>query len=213
MNMILLGAPGTGKGTQAERIVAKLGIPTISTGAMLRNAIREGTEFGLQAKSFIDRGELVSDAIIIGMMQERLQQEDCANGFILDGFPRTIAQAEALQEQGIQLDLALSFEMPHDIIIRRLSGRRECPGCGATYHTENKPSKQGALCEQCGAELIQRADDQPETITNRLRVYQEQSAPLKGFYDKMGILAEINADDTLDAITEQVFRIIEAKNV
>lgn len=210
MNMIMLGAPGTGKGTQAEIIAKKYNIPTISTGAMLRAAIREGTEFGKMAKELIDAGKLVGDDVIIGMISERLKNPDCANGFILDGFPRTIAQADALEELGVKIDLALSFELADEVIIKRLAGRRECPKCRATFHIENKPSAEGDKCDQCHAELITRDDDKPETIKNRLKVYYEQSEPLKGYYDKKGVLKQVNADDTLDNITKNVFEIIEA---
>lgn len=212
MNMILLGAPGTGKGTQAEKISEKLGIPTISTGAMLRAAIREGTPFGKQAKAFIDKGELVPDDVMIGLIQDRLQEPDCKDGFILDGFPRTSAQAEALERFGIRIDMALSFEVPDAVIIKRLSGRRECPKCGATYHVDHKPSSKGDACEQCGEALIIRDDDQPETIQNRLKVYYEQSAPLKTFYQGKGILRQVNADAALDAVTEEVYSVIGAKS-
>lgn len=210
MNMIMLGAPGTGKGTQAEIISKKYNIPTISTGAMLRAAIREGTEFGKMAKELIDAGKLVGDDVIIGMISDRLKNPDCANGFILDGFPRTIAQADALGELGVKIDLALSFEVADEVIIKRLAGRRECPKCGATFHVDNKPSAKGNNCDKCGAELITRDDDKPETIKNRLKVYYDQSEPLKGYYDKMGVLKQVNADDTLDNITKNVFEIIEA---
>lgn len=210
MNMIMLGAPGTGKGTQAEIISKKYNIPTISTGAMLRAAIREGTEFGKMAKELIDAGKLVGDDVIIGMISDRLKNPDCANGFILDGFPRTIAQADALKELGVKIDLALSFEVADEVIIKRLAGRRECPKCGATFHVDNKPSAEGENCDKCHAALITRDDDKPETIKNRLSVYYEQSEPLKGYYDKMGVLKQVNADDALDNITKNVFEIIEA---
>lgn len=210
MNMIMLGAPGTGKGTQAEIISKKYNIPTISTGAMLRAAIREGTEFGKMAKELIDAGKLVGDDVIIGMISDRLKNPDCANGFILDGFPRTIAQADALKGLGVKIDLALSFEVADEVIIKRLAGRRECPKCGATFHVDNKPSAEGENCDKCHAALIMRDDDKPETIKNRLSVYYEQSEPLKGYYDKMGVLKQVNADDALDNITKNVFEIIEA---
>lgn len=210
MNMIMLGAPGTGKGTQAELIAKKYNIPTISTGAMLRAAIREGTEFGKMAKELIDAGKLVGDDVIIGMISDRLKNPDCANGFILDGFPRTIAQADALSELGVKIDLALSFEVADEVIIKRLAGRRECPKCGATFHVDNKPSAEGENCDKCHAALIMRDDDKPETIKNRLSVYYEQSEPLKGYYDKMGVLKQVNADDALENITKNVFEIIEA---
>ena len=211
MKMILLGAPGAGKGTQAELLADKLAIPTISTGAMLRAAIRKGTELGKKAKELIDHGQLVSDDVMIGMISERLKEEDCQNGFILDGFPRTIAQAEALDEFGIAIDLALSFDISDDIVIKRLSGRRECPKCGATFHVENKPSAKGTLCEKCGAELIIRDDDKEETIKKRLQVYYAQSVPLKEYYSKKGILKEIDAGLPLSETTAQAFAAVGAK--
>ncbi len=210
MNMILLGAPGAGKGTQAELLAEKLAIPTISTGAMLRAAIRKGTELGKKAKELIDHGQLVSDDVMIGMISERLKEEDCQRGFILDGFPRTIAQAEALDGLKIKIDLALSFDAPDEVIIKRLSGRRECPKCGATFHVDNKPSAKGTLCDKCDAELKTRDDDKEETIKKRLQVYYAQSAPLKDYYGKKGILKEICADQPLDMITAQAFAAVEA---
>ncbi len=210
MNMILLGAPGAGKGTQAELLSEKLSIPTISTGAMLRAAIRKGTELGKKAKELIDHGQLVSDDVMIGMISERLKEEDCQNGFILDGFPRTIAQAEALDDLGIKIDLALSFNASDEVIIKRLSGRRECPKCGATFHVDNKPSAKGNLCDKCGAELQTRDDDKEETIKKRLQVYYAQSAPLKDYYGEKGILKEIGADQPLDVMTAQAFAAVEA---
>ena len=210
MNMILLGAPGAGKGTQAELLAEKLSIPTISTGVMLRAAIRKRTELGKKAKELIDHGQLVSDDVMIGMISERLKEEDCQRGFILDGFPRTIAQAEALDRLGFKIDLALSFDAPDEVIIKRLSGRRECPKCGATFHVDNKPSAKGTLCDKCDAELKTRDDDKEETIKKRLQVYYAQSAPLKDYYGKKGVLKEINADQPLDKITAQAFAAVEA---
>ncbi len=210
MNMILLGAPGAGKGTQAALLADKLSIPTISTGAMLRAAIRKGTELGKKAKELIDHGQLVSDDVMIGMISERLKEEDCQKGFILDGFPRTIAQAEALDELGIKIDLALSFDAPDEVIIKRLGGRRECPKCGATFHVDNKPSAKGNLCDKCDAELQTRDDDKEETIKKRLQVYYAQSAPLKDYYGEKGILKEISADQPLEVMTAQAFAAVGA---
>lgn len=210
MKMILLGAPGAGKGTQAALLSEKLSIPTISTGAMLRVAIRNETELGKKAKALIDCGQLVSDDVMIGMISERLKEEDCQNGFILDGFPRTIAQAEALDGLGIEIDIALSFDAPDDVIIKRLGGRRECPGCGATFHVDNKPSKKGDLCDKCNTPLKTRDDDKEETIKKRLQVYYEQSAPLKDYYGKKGVLKEISADQPLDVITAKAFAAVGA---
>lgn len=210
MKMILLGAPGAGKGTQAELLSEKLDIPTISTGAMLRAAIRKGTELGKKAKELIDHGQLVSDDVMIGMISERLKEEDCHNGFILDGFPRTIAQAEALDDLGIGIDLALSFDAPDEVIIKRLGGRRECPKCGATFHVDNKPSAKGNFCDKCDSELKTRDDDKEETIKKRLQVYYAQSAPLKDYYGKKGLLKEISADQPLDVITAKAFAAVGA---
>ncbi len=210
MKIIMLGAPGSGKGTQAELISKKFNIPTISTGAMLRAAIREGTDFGKKAKALIDQGKLVGDDVIIGMISDRLKNPDCAKGFILDGFPRTVPQADALSDLGVDIDLALSFEVPDEVIIKRLAGRRECPTCGATFHVDSKPSAEGELCDKCHAQLITRDDDKPETIKNRLKVYYEQSEPLKGYYAEKGVLSQINADDDLDNITKKVFEVIGA---
>ncbi len=212
MKIIMLGAPGTGKGTQGELIAEKLNIPTISTGAMLRAAIREGTEFGKQAKALIDQGKLVGDDVIIGMISDRLKKSDCEGGFILDGFPRTIAQADALSELGVDIDLALSFEVPDEVIVKRLAGRRECPDCGATFHVDNKPSAEGENCDKCHAKLITRDDDKPETIKNRLKVYYEQSEPLKGYYANKGVLKQVNADNDPSAVTKEVFEVIGAVN-
>ena len=188
MNLILLGAPGAGKGTQAEKICEKLSIPAISTGNMLREAMANGTEMGLKAKSFIDAGKLVPDEVVIGIIHERLKQDDCRNGFILDGFPRTIPQAEALDEMGVRIDKVIDIEVPDEKIASRLSGIRVCLKCGATYHTEFKKPKAEGICDACGDTLVQRKDDMPETVLDRLKTYHEQTEPLKGYYEKKGIL-------------------------
>lgn len=186
MNLILLGAPGAGKGTQAEIICEKFNIPSISTGNIIRESVKNGTEMGMKAKSFMDSGELVPDEVVIGIIKERLAQADCRNGFILDGFPRTIPQAEALDAMGVEIDRVVSIEVADDKIAARMSGRRVCSNCGASYHIEyKKPAKDG-VCNFCGAELIQRKDDAPETVIERLRVYHEQTEPLKGYYEKAG---------------------------
>ena len=173
MKLILLGAPGAGKGTQAEKICEKLSIPTISTGNIIRAALKNGTEMGKKAQKFIDAGQLVPDDVVIGIIKERLFEDDCKDGFILDGFPRTIPQAEALDEMGIEIDCVLSIEVPDEKIVARMSGRRVCPTCGATYHTEYKKPEKDGICNGCGAELIIRKDDEPATVLDRLHVYHE----------------------------------------
>ena len=195
MNLIFLGAPGAGKGTQAEVISQKLGLPTISTGNIIREALKNGTEMGLKAKSYIEAGKLVPDDVVIGIIQERLAKEDCANGFILDGFPRTIPQAEALDEMGVKMDKVVEIQVDDETIIGRMSGRRVCSKCGASYHITNKPPKAEGICDSCGGELVQRKDDAPETVLDRLEVYHTQTEPLKDFYAAKGILR--TADGTL----------------
>ena len=191
MNLILLGAPGAGKGTQAEILSAKLGIPTISTGNILRAAVKAGTPIGLQAKSYMDAGKLVPDEVIIGIIEERLAEPDCADGFILDGVPRTIAQAEALEEHGIRFDAVLSLEIADSVIEERMTGRRTCHSCGATYHVKAAPPKQEGICDKCGGPLEQRKDDQPETVKHRLEVYHNETEPLKDFYQAHGVLKSV----------------------
>ena len=208
MNIILLGAPGAGKGTQAEIICEKLNIPTISTGAILRAAMKEGTEMGLKAKSFIEAGALVPDEVIIGIVKERLAADDCANGFILDGVPRTIAQAKAIDEMGIRIDMALDIEVRDETIIERVSGRRVC-GCGASYHIKYKPSKVEGVCDKCGAALTIRKDDEPQTVLDRLTTYHELTEPLKDFYREKGILVEIGGEGSVDETTQLVLKALE----
>jgi len=195
MNLIFLGAPGAGKGTQAEVISQKLGIPTISTGNIIREALKNGTEMGLKAKAYIEAGKLVPDDVVIGIIQERLAKDDCANGFILDGFPRTIPQAEALDAMGVKIDKVVEIQVDDETIIGRMSGRRVCSKCGASYHIVNKPPKADGICDSCGGELMQRKDDAPETVLDRLEVYHTQTEPLKDFYAQKGILR--TADGTL----------------
>lgn len=209
MNLILLGAPGAGKGTQAEKICEKLQIPAISTGNMLREAMANGTEMGLKAKSFIDAGKLVPDEVVIGIINERLKQDDCKNGFILDGFPRTIPQAEALDEMGVRIDKVLDIEVPDEKIAARLSGRRVCLKCGATYHTEFKKPKTDGVCDACGESLVQRKDDMPETVLDRLKTYHEQTEPLKGFYEKKGILRVVEGQEEVADTTALTFKALE----
>lgn len=209
MNLILLGAPGAGKGTQAEKICEKLSIPAISTGNMLREAMANGTEMGLKAKSFIDAGKLVPDEVVIGIINERLKQEDCKNGFILDGFPRTIPQAEALDEMGVRIDKVIDIEVADEKIALRLSGRRVCLKCGATYHTEFKKPKADGVCDVCGDTLVQRKDDMPETVLDRLNTYHEQTEPLKGFYEKKGILRVVEGQEEVADTTALTFKALE----
>lgn len=209
MNLILLGAPGAGKGTQAEKICEKLSIPAISTGNMLREAMANGTEMGLKAKSFIDAGKLVPDEVVIGIIDERLKQDDCKNGFILDGFPRTIPQAEALDEMGVRIDKVIDIEVADEKIASRLSGRRVCLKCGATYHTEFKKPKTEGICDACGDTLVQRKDDMPETVLDRLKTYHEQTEPLKGYYEKKGILRVVEGQEEVADTTALTFKALE----
>lgn len=197
MKLILLGAPGAGKGTQAEVICNALNIPAISTGNIIREALRLGTEMGLKAKSFMDAGQLVPDDVVIGIIKERLAKDDCSNGFILDGFPRTIPQAEALDAMGIIIDKVVDIEVPDEKIAARMSGRRVCKDCGASYHLEYKAPKSEGVCDACGGELVQRKDDAPETVLDRLAVYHEQTEPLKEFYSKKGILRIVEGQEEI----------------
>ena len=203
MKLILLGAPGAGKGTQAEIICEKLGVPTISTGNIIRAALKNGTEMGLKAKSYMDAGKLVPDEVVIGIIKERLSESDCENGFILDGFPRTIPQAEALDAMGISMDVVLSIEVPDEKIVARMSGRRVC-ACGASYHIEyKKPQKEG-VCDLCGGKLTIRKDDEPATVLDRLHVYHEQTEPLKDYYKKTGILKTVEGQEEVADTTKLV---------
>ena len=204
MNLILLGAPGAGKGTQAEIICAKLNIPSISTGNILRAAVKEGTEMGLKAKSFMDAGALVPDEVIIGILKERLAQDDCTNGFILDGVPRTIAQAESLEKAGIRFDDVISIEIPDEAIMERMSGRRVCEHCGASYHLVAVPPKVPGVCDSCGGKLIQRHDDEPETVKHRLEVYHKETEPLKDFYAERGLLRSVENQPSVEATTKAI---------
>lgn len=209
MKLILLGAPGAGKGTQAEIICEKFNIPAISTGNILREAIKNGTEMGIKAKSYIDNGNLVPDEVVIGIINDRLAADDCKNGFILDGFPRTIPQAEALDKMNIGIDCALSIEVADEKITERLSGRRVCLTCGATYHVDyKKPAKEG-ICNNCGAELVQRNDDKPETIADRLAVYHSQTEPLKDYYKKAGKLITVEGQEEVKDTTALVLAALE----
>ncbi|MBO5227560.1 MAG: adenylate kinase [Lachnospiraceae bacterium] len=209
MKLILLGAPGAGKGTQAEVISEKYNIPTISTGNIIRAALKNGTEMGLKAKSYIDAGNLVPDDVVIGIIKERLAEDDCQNGYILDGFPRTIPQAEALDELGFEIDAALSIEVADEEIVKRMSGRRVCPDCGASFHTEYKKPQVEGKCNFCNADLVIRKDDEPETVLNRLGVYHEQTEPLKAYYEKLGKLLTVEGQDEVKDTTRLVLAALE----
>ncbi len=215
MNMIIMGPPGSGKGTQAVRISEKFRIPAISTGDMLREAIAKGTPLGLEAKSFMDKGELVPDDVVINIVRDRLNEPDAQQGFLLDGFPRSAVQAEALgkmlKSQGKDIDLVLNIAVPDEEIIRRLSRRRVCPKCNAVYHLDHMPSKAEGVCDTCGTALIQRDDDNEATIGHRLEVYRANSEPLIGYYRDMGILAEVSGTRPMDEVFETVEALVEAR--
>ena len=204
MKLIMLGAPGAGKGTQAAILSERLGIPTISTGNILRAAVKNGTPVGLQAKSYMDAGKLVPDEVIIGIIAERLAEDDCQGGFILDGVPRTIAQAEALEKAGVKFDCVLDIEVSDEEIVSRMSGRRACTACGATYHVKAAPPKTEGVCDACGGKLVQRDDDKPETVQSRLAVYHAQTEPLKDFYAQRGVLKTVENQPTIEATAKAV---------
>ncbi len=209
MNIILLGAPGAGKGTQAEVINKELGIPTISTGNMLRAAVKAGTEYGLKAKAAMDAGALVSDDIVIGILKDRIAEPDAQNGFILDGFPRTVPQAEALDAMGVQIDKVIEIDVPDETIKQRLSGRRVCLKCGATYHVDFKPSKVEGVCDACGDPIVIRKDDEPATVLSRLATYHETTAPLKGYYENQGKLISVKGLDTVEETSKAVLAVLK----
>ncbi len=210
MNLILLGAPGAGKGTQAAVISERLNIPQISTGNIIREALRSGTEMGLKAKSFMDAGKLVPDDVVIGIIKDRLQADDCKNGFILDGFPRTIPQAEALDEMGVVINKVIDIEVPDEVIITRLSGRRVCEKCGRPYHlVDLKPRVEG-ICDDCTGALIQRKDDQIDTIKNRLEIYHSETEPLKGYYEAQGKLSVVEGQGKVEETTALTMAALEA---
>ena len=210
MNLIFLGAPGAGKGTQAEVVCDKLGIPAISTGNMLREAVKNGTPAGLAAKEYMDRGDLVPDEVVIGILKDRIAEDDAKNGFILDGFPRTVAQAEALEAMGIKIDKVIEISVPDEKIIARLSGRRVCEGCGASYHIEYKPTKVEGKCNLCGANVVQRIDDKPETVISRLKTYYEKTAPLKDFYQSKGKLVTVEGQEEIAETSKLTLAAVEA---
>ena len=205
MNLIFFGAPGAGKGTQAEKVSEKLNIPTISTGAIIRAAIKAGTDMGKSAQSFIEKGNLVPDEVVIGIIKDRLDEDDCKGGFILDGFPRTIPQAEALDRMGVRIDAVLELYVSDDEIVSRMSGRRVCPKCGATYHTKFNPSTAGENCDKCGEKLSIRKDDAPEVVKSRLVVYHEETEPLKDFYSEKGLLKTVVGQEQLSDTTKLTF--------
>lgn len=209
MKLILLGAPGAGKGTQAEIICQHLNIPAISTGNIIREALNSGTEMGLKAKSYMDSGKLVPDEVVINIIKERLAQDDCKNGFILDGFPRTIAQAEALDRMGIEIDKVIDIEVPDEKITERLSGRRVCGECGASYHLLYKKTQVEGVCDKCRGALVQRKDDQPQTILERLAVYHDQTEPLKGYYEKKGKLFIVEGQEEVADTTKLTLAALE----
>ena len=214
MKIVMLGAPGAGKGTQAKKIAGKYGIPHVSTGDIFRANIKNGTKLGMQAKAYMDAGNLVPDEITIGMLLDRIHQEDCEKGYVLDGFPRTIPQAEsltaALKERGESIDYAIDVDVPDENIIRRMSGRRACLSCGATYHiVYNAPKKEG-VCDQCGEPLVLRDDDKPETVQNRLNVYHRQTQPLIDYYKKEGVLAQVGGTQDMEQVFQDIVKILGA---
>ena len=209
MKLIFLGAPGAGKGTQAEIIAAELKIPTISTGNIIREALANGTDMGLKAKSFIEAGKLVPDDVVIGIIKDRLAADDCNGGFILDGFPRTIPQAEALDKMGVIIDKVVDIDVPDENIVNRMSGRRVCKACGSSYHIENKKPKVEGVCDACGGELQIRKDDAPETVLDRLNVYHEQTEPLKDYYANCGKLRSVEGTAPIKEITASILKVLE----
>ena len=209
MNLILLGAPGAGKGTQAELLVKQLGIPAISTGNMLREAMANGTELGKKAKKYMDEGALVPDELILGIVADRVAQPDCEKGFILDGVPRTLAQAEALEARGVRIDHVVSIEIDDAVIEGRMTGRRVCSKCGASYHVTNNPPQEEGVCDKCGGCLEARSDDRPETVRARLKTYHELTDPVVDFYRGRGILSEIDGTADIETATAEILKILE----
>ena len=212
MKIIMLGAPGAGKGTQAKKIAAQYSIPHISTGDIFRANIKNNTELGQKAKTYMDKGELVPDSLVVDLIMDRFKEADCANGYVLDGFPRTIPQAEALDNalkaNGEKVDCAINVEVPDENIINRMSGRRACVGCGATYHIKYNPTKVEGVCDACGEKLILRDDDKPETVKNRLSVYHEQTQPLIDYYNKAGVLAEVDGTKDMEDVFKDIVNIL-----
>lgn len=210
MKLILLGAPGAGKGTQAEVVCEKLNIPAISTGNIIREALKNGTQLGLKAKSFMDEGKLVPDAVVIDIIKERLAQDDCKNGFVLDGFPRTVPQAEALDAMGVEIDRVVDIEVADEKIVKRLSGRRVCEKCGASYHIDYKPTKVEGKCNLCDGDTVIRKDDHPDTIKQRLEIYHEQTEPLKDYYAATGKLKIVEGQEEIADTTALTLKAVEA---
>lgn len=212
MRLVFLGAPGVGKGTQADKVAAQCGAKKISTGDLLREAVRNCTSLGLEAKTYMDQGRLVPDSVVIGLVREKLTDSSYAQGFILDGFPRTVPQAEelgkVLDERGIRLNRVINFQVSRAEIVKRLSGRRNCPKCQASYHLEFAPSKKGNLCDRCGEMLVQRSDDQREAIETRLKVYEEQTAPLIGFYETKGILSHVDSAGPVESVYQSLMNVL-----
>ena len=213
MKLILLGAPGAGKGTQAEILCKKFGVPSISTGNILRAAIKDGTPTGVQAKSYIDAGQLVPDGVIIGILNERIAQGDCAKGYILDGVPRTIAQAEAMEAAGVEVDAVIAIEISEDEILRRMRGRRVCEACGSSFNMEAIPPRVEGICDNCGGKLIKRKDDTPETIHKRLEVYHNETEPLVGYYAERGLLKVLEVSDTKEGTFRRIMELLGIEEV
>lgn len=213
MKLILFGAPGAGKGTQASAISEALHIPTVSTGNIIREAIAKGTEAGLKARQYTEKGALVPDEIVVAMLSDRIAQSDCADGYILDGFPRTIPQAETLETMGVTIDRVISLEVDDGAIEERMSGRRVCPTCGESFHLKFNPPAKDGVCDKCGAALVQRVDDRAETVRERLNVYHAQTEPVKAFYEKSGKLVRIDGNGTVDGTTQLIFQALGLKNV
>jgi len=217
MRLIFLGAPGVGKGTQADLIAAKFGRPKISTGDILREAVRNKTPMGVQAKACMDQGQLVPDSVVVGIVKEKLAEPTCAKGFLLDGFPRTVPQAEELaamlKARGLQLDRVINVSVPREDIVRRLTGRRSCPKCQAVFHVEFAPPKQAGVCDRCGGELMQRSDDKRETVENRLAVYEAQTAPLIAYYRQRGLLSDINGAGKVEQVQQRVVELLSANGL
>ena len=209
MKLIFLGAPGAGKGTQAEFVCADLKIPAISTGAIIREALKNQTELGKKAESYMKEGALVPDEVVIAIIKERLAEDDCKAGFLLDGFPRTVVQAQALEDMGIEIDKVVNIDLADEIIIGRLTNRRVCEACGATYHLINLPSKDNVHCDKCGAKLILRKDDEPATVVNRLKIYHEQTQPLESFYEQRGKLINIDGTRDLKVVTADILEALK----
>lgn len=212
MRLVFLGAPGVGKGTQADRVTAQFGWPKVSTGDLLREAVRKQTELGIEAKKSMDAGKLVPDTVVIGMVREKLAEPGCQNGFVLDGFPRTVPQAEELQRllnaRSLNLDRVINFRVSREDVVRRLSGRRSCPQCQSVFHIDFAPPKVGGQCDRCGTALVQRSDDKPETIEARLKVYDEQTAPLIAYYQKKGLLSDLDGSGEMTAVYERLSAVL-----